>query len=88
MLGVCLDFCAAQKQKATIEKHKVSSFLFIYLFHGIFSLGKLARSADLQWGLTVAGFLHWEKKVSHFYRNLSLLKCIYDEYYRPNSDFL
>lgn len=26
MLGMCLDFCAAQKQKATIEKHKVRFF--------------------------------------------------------------
>ncbi|XP_024130877.1 eIF-2-alpha kinase activator GCN1 [Oryzias melastigma] len=30
MLGVCLDFCAAQKQKATIEKHK-SAMLDLYI---------------------------------------------------------
>lgn len=24
MLGICLDFCTVQKDKATIEKHKVS----------------------------------------------------------------
>lgn len=24
LLGVCLDFCSAHKDKATIEKHKVS----------------------------------------------------------------
>lgn len=26
MLGMCLDFCTAQKDKASIEKHKVSFF--------------------------------------------------------------
>ncbi|XP_015253816.1 PREDICTED: translational activator GCN1 [Cyprinodon variegatus] len=30
MLGVCLDFCAAQKDKATIEKHK-STILDLYI---------------------------------------------------------
>lgn len=25
LLGVCLDFCSAHKDKATIEKHKVRS---------------------------------------------------------------
>uniref|UniRef100_A0A3Q1GAD8 GCN1 activator of EIF2AK4 n=1 Tax=Acanthochromis polyacanthus TaxID=80966 RepID=A0A3Q1GAD8_9TELE len=30
MLGVCLDFCAAQKDKATIEKHK-SAMLDLYV---------------------------------------------------------
>lgn len=29
MLGVCLDFCTVQKDKATIEKHKVSTCVFI-----------------------------------------------------------
>ncbi|XP_010789892.1 translational activator GCN1-like, partial [Notothenia coriiceps] len=30
MLGVCLDFCTAQKEKATIEKHK-SAVLDLYI---------------------------------------------------------
>lgn len=29
MLGICLDFCTAQKDKETIEKHKVSSFFYL-----------------------------------------------------------
>lgn len=29
MLGMCLDFCTAQKEKATIEKHKVSSSVLV-----------------------------------------------------------
>lgn len=39
MLGMCLDFCAAQKDKITIEKHKVSSF---FLLTFIFSYSKNA----------------------------------------------
>lgn len=29
MLGICLDFCTAHKDKETIEKHKVSSFFYL-----------------------------------------------------------
>lgn len=28
LLGVCFDFCSAQKDNAIIEKHKVSFYLF------------------------------------------------------------
>uniref|UniRef100_A0A3Q3F6D5 GCN1 activator of EIF2AK4 n=1 Tax=Kryptolebias marmoratus TaxID=37003 RepID=A0A3Q3F6D5_KRYMA len=60
MLGVCLDFCTAQKDKATIEKHK-SALLDLYIKSVLMSKTKpqqhiLDKSASLLHHVTHSDF--------------------------------